>query len=113
LTIKLGESGKDIRFSAGFDMSSNTELTLTFRAPPSGTDFTRIKSDGVTLGTGAITDPVLGELAANTYVDYTCSATDFDVAGTWSVCLTYTNDVTTPDEIFISSEVEFEIGEAC
>ena len=107
----MGEAYKLIRYAAGYDMSSNTELSIDFEAPKNsgGTDFVVAKADGVTLGTGAVTDVFLGSLSANEYVDYRCLSTDFDAAGEWSARLTYTDSATTPTSIFIGSQVAFTV----
>lgn len=112
MTLKVGETGKTIRVASGFDMSSNTELTLTFYLPDdSATVVTKTTADGVTLGAG-VTDETLGALNANEYVDYEVESGLLTVAGTWKVTLTYTNTSATPDDVFIGDCASFTVGTA-
>jgi len=53
--MKIGETGVTFRVNAGFDMSSYTELSIIF-IKPDNTTITKTTADGVTLGTGAVTD---------------------------------------------------------
>lgn len=117
MTLKVGETGKIFRVAAGFDMSSYTELALTF-TKPSGTVVIKLTADGVTIGAG-VTDPTLGVLSANEYVDYEIEAGLLDEAsildtdGTytdWQVYLTYTNTAVNPDDIFIGNCTTFRVG---
>jgi len=108
MTVRIGESNKIIRVSSGgVSMATNTNLGLAFVAPTTaGTNFSRDESsspNAVALGTTLITDPTLGPLAANTYVNYLTGATDFNEAGTWQVQLTWTDTGTTPDTIIIGT----------
>jgi len=109
-----GETGKVIRVAGAFDMSSNTELTLDFTLPD-GSTVQKLTANGVVLGTG-VTDPDLGVLAANEYVEYTTEAGFLGIAGaevhngTWEVVLTYTNTTPTPDQIYIGNCATFEVG---
>ena len=109
MTIRAGESGKPFRYATSYDMSVYTELKLVFTAPTGGTDFTvtSASSPAVVLG-GAITDPDLGALSANEYMEYTFDD-KFDIAGTWSVQGTYTNTGADPDDIFIGPDVTFTV----
>ena len=109
--LKLLESGKNLNVNAGFDMSSATELTLTF-TKPDGTTASKTTADGVVLGAGE-TDPDLGVLTANEYVTYPVEAGFLDQAGTWSVDLTYTNTGATPDDVFIGDCATFTVGSRC
>lgn len=106
-TRKIGETGVTIRVNGGFDMSSYTELTLVF-IKPDNTTVTKTTADGVTLGTGAVTDDDLGALSANEYVEYE-NEDIFDTAGTWRVYLKYTNTASTPDDNFIGNTTTFEV----
>ena len=112
MSLKVGESGanKIIRVAAGFDLSSNTELTLDFTLPDDTTS-QKLTADGVVLGAG-VTDPDLGSLAANEYVDYPVEAGFLSQAGEWEVKLTYTNTTSNPDDIFIGDCVTFPVGSA-
>ena len=119
MSLTVGESGvtKIFRLAAGFDMSSNTELTITFY-PPTAASFTKTTADGVVLGAG-VTDPDLGVLAANEYVDYPIEAGVLSESGTvsggnpWKASLTYTNTNVNPDDILIGLCVEFDVAATC
>lgn len=109
MSLKVGESGKIIRVAAAYDMSANTDITLSLENP-AGTITTRTKSAGqITLGAGVI-DPVLGNLAANTYIEYKTLATDFTVVGSWKLSLTFTNTGTTPQTIYIGDVATFAVN---
>lgn len=109
MALRVGESGKVIRVAASFDMSSNTELSLTF-TKPDGTTSTKTKgASQVTLGTGAVTDPDLGSLSANEYVEYEVEAGFIDQSGSWSVYLTYTNATPDPDDVYIGDTAAFDV----
>lgn len=113
MSLVEGEEGKVIRVAAGFDMSAYTELTLDFKLPDNSL-VQKLTADGVTIGAG-VTDPVLGVLAANEYVEYTTEAGFLGVAGAevhsgdWEVNLTFTNTATTPDQIYIGKCVGFTV----
>jgi len=110
MSFRIGESGanKILRVAAGFDMSSNTELTLDFTLPD-GTTTTKVKADGVSLGTSPVTDPDVGLLAANEYVEFPISVGFHSQEGGWNVYLTYTNDASTPDDVFIGLCAEYTV----
>lgn len=109
MALTVGESGanKIIRVAAGYDMSSETELTLDFTLPDDTTS-QKTTADGVVLGAG-VTDPDLGVLAANEYVDYPVEVGFLSQAGEWDVKLTYTNTVSNPDDTFIGTCVSFTV----
>ena len=111
--MKVGETGITFRVGASYDMSSETELELTF-TKPDATTVTKSQTGGeVTLGTSAVTDSDLGALSANEYVEYEIESGFLDTAGTWKVYLTYTNTTPTPDDVFIGDCVEFEVTTVC
>ena len=119
MALKVGETGKIFRVSTedtdgtGYDMSSYTELSIKFNKPD-GTSVTKTYSGGeVTLGTGAVTDADLGDLAANEYVEYDIEAGFLDQAGAWTGCLTYTNTASTPDDVYIGDSFSFTVSAAC
>lgn len=107
MTLYVGDTNKTFRVNAGYNMSSQTELTLTF-TKPDNTTVTKTSADGVVLG-GGVTDADLGALTANEYVEYPLEASFLDQSGTWSVTLKYTDDTTTPDSIFNSPCVTFTV----
>ena len=94
-------------------MSLNTELSIKFNKPDS-TSVTKTKTGGeVVLGTSNITDPDLGSLTANEYVEYDIEAGFLDQDGTWTGCLTYTNTGPDPDNIYIGNSFTFTVLSAC
>lgn len=108
--FKVGESGKTLRVKAGYDMSSNTELTLTF-TKPDATQVTKTKTGSqVSLGTIAVTDDDLGVLSANEYVEYEIETGFLDQVGTWSVYLTFTDTAPDPDDVFIGDTATFAVS---
>lgn len=112
--IFVEETGRTLRVNAGFDMSSNTELSIIF-CKPGGTSVTKTSADGVVLGTVAVTDPDLGSLTADEYVEYPIESgliTDAD-AGQWSVQVLYTNTGVTPNDNLYGSIAYFTVSERC
>lgn len=105
------DQGKAFRVNAGFDMSSNTELTLTF-TDPDGTEITKTTADGVIIGTG-VTDDDLGVLTANEYVEYPLEAGFLSKSAEWCVYLTYINTASTPDDIYNGAPATFTVEENC
>lgn len=111
-TIYRTEQYELFRVAAGFDMSSNTELILHFKAPD-GTTFSRNTSSRVTLGTGPVTDPTLGALLANQYINYRTSADDFTQVGTYSVWIEYQDNTTSPETVRLGSCATFTVADPC
>lgn len=110
MTIRVGESGKPIRYNTGVKMTVFTELKLVFTAPAGGTTFTvtDASSPGVSLG-AKVVDEDEGVLNADEYLEYTFDNTDFDVAGTWKIQGTYTNTGADPDDIFLGPNKDLVI----
>ena len=108
MAFTLNESGKPLYLAASFDMSSNTELTMTF-TKPDGTVVTKIKPD-VVLETSPTTLPDVGAVLANEYVSYTVEPLFLDQAGAWCVYLTYDNTTPTPDDSFIGTVFNFTVA---
>ena len=105
--LTIGESGKLFYVATEFDMSSNTELEVVF-TKPDGTTITKSKTGGeVTLGTVPGTFPGVGAVLANEYMIYTIEVGFLDQAADstdedpWKAFGRYTNDTTTPDQIYI------------
>lgn len=95
MSLRIGEIGKTIRVNTDYDLSSNTQLTLTF-TKPDGTTLTKTKTvDGVSAPAVDVTDPddPTVTFLANEYMEYDTVSGDLDQAGTWSVYATY-NDAT-------------------
>lgn len=106
--LYVGDSGKVLRVNAGFDLSANTELSLTF-TKPDGTQVVKLTADGVAIGLADTTDPDLGQLVQNEYVTYTIETGLIDSEGLWQVYLTYTDTTSDPDDIYIGSSAEFSV----
>lgn len=116
MAIKVGDSNKPFRYATGgFDMSASTGLTLNFTKPNGATlQKTEASSNPVTAPATPLTnDPDIGTQAASTYMEFDVIASDFDVAGTWTVCGIYYNSGTSPATIYQGSDVTFTVGEAC
>jgi hypothetical protein len=113
-SLFVEETGRTLRVNAGFDLSSNTELSLIF-CKPGGTTVTKTSTDGVVIGAVAVTDPDLGSLTANEYVEYPIESgliTSSD-AGQWGVQLLYTNTGSSPDDNLYGSIAYFTVLERC
>jgi hypothetical protein len=114
MSLFVEESGRKLRVNAGFDMSAYTELSLIF-CKPDGTAVTKTTADGVTLGASAVTDPDLGALVADQYVEYDIEVgliTSSD-AGQWQVQLKYTDTSVEPDDNLFGSVAYFTVLERC
>ena len=108
MTIRVAEVGKAFRYGTGFDMSSSTALSLKFTKPDLTTATVtdpRVTAPGLT-----ITDPDVGELLTDTYMEFTTLATDFDQAGTWTVCGIYTDAV---PQVLIGAPATFVVEAGC
>ena len=101
MTLKVGEIGKIIRVGCGFDLSANTELTLTFTKPDASILTKTKTTDGVSAPGVAG-----GDYLANEYMEYDFASGDLDQAGRWFVKATY-NDAT--PKTFIGGCVEFTV----
>lgn len=109
MTLRVNETNKTLRVSSGgYDMSSNTELTLVFTLPDD-TQVTKTSADGVVIG-GGVTDSDLGVLAANVYIEYPIEASFLSQSGTWGLYLQYDDTATTPDSKFIGTFVAFTVN---
>jgi hypothetical protein len=115
VSISKNEVGRDFKLSTGsFDMSSSTGLSLLFTKPDGSTLLkTEASANPVTAPAVAlVNDPDLGDQPASTYFQFTSVADDFDQAGTWAVCGTYT-DVTPKVYYTEDPPKEFEVLESC
>jgi hypothetical protein len=112
MTMKVGESGKVFNYGTGFDLSAATDLSLkTFT--PTGVE---IIIDGSRISAPAVpsdADPDEGIFPANTYMQFTTTASDFTAGGEWGVCGTYINATPEPDEIYIGGKVAFTVEKGC
>lgn len=106
VNLKVGEIGRIFRYATGYDMSSETEITIKF-VKPDATTVSKVTADGITLK-NALTDPTLGALSSNEFADYVIESGVFDQAGAWSAQLTYTDGTLT----LIADSVVFTVDAA-
>ena len=107
MSIRVGEVGKLFDLGTAFDMSSNTELTINFTKPDGTTKLTLTKTGG---RVSIVASLSAGGFPSNTYMQISTIASDFDVAGVWTVCGIYQD--ATP-KIFHSADATFTVLEAC
>lgn len=111
MTIRPGEIGKELYVGTGFDLSSNTELTLNFKLTDRNISFSRNSADGVTApGIDSPDLPDVGILPANTYMLYITQANDFAFRGAWCVNAQY-EDATSV--LFIGDNATLTVSAAC
>ena len=112
MSIKVGEVGRDLYIATDFDLSGNTDLKIKFTSPDEAT-VVEVTNPAVTAPAVPSPDlPLIGILAANTYMKYTTDGTEFTAGGdgTWTVCVTYED--ATPKKFF-GDDGPLLIGEAC
>ncbi|NIA67779.1 hypothetical protein HBA54_04175 [Pelagibius litoralis] len=82
--MNLNEYGVIFRHGVGFDLSSNTALSITFTKPSGAT---------LTVSNPSVTAPasIGGSFSANEYFSYVFADGNVDEAGEWSVRATYTD----------------------
>jgi len=119
MSLTVAESGKLFYVATEFDMSSNTELEVVF-TKPDGTQSIKTKTGGeVVLGTAAGTFPGVGAVLANEYMIYTIEVGFLDQAADstdedpWKAFGRYTNNVTTPDQVYIGLCIPFTVLAQC
>ncbi len=111
MSLKATEVGKIFNYATSFDLSGNTALELKFTDPDGTvTSFTKLTTPAVSAPATPTTDPVLGTLAASTYMQLTTDASTFTVVGTWTVCGVYTDG--TP-KVFHGDSATFTVESAC
>jgi len=119
----IGESGKNFYAAMSVDMSTNTELSITF-TKPDGTTITKTQTAGeVALGGVGVTfdnpDGTPITALANEYLIYDIEPAFLDQAGNradgtpWKAFGTYTDTGTTPDKVIIGLCVEFDVDAIC
>jgi len=110
--LRVNEVGKVLRVSSGgFDMSTFTELEIVFKLPDE-TEVIKATADGVIIGPG-VTDPDLGVLLVNEYVEYPTEAGFLSQAGEWQAYIRYTNTTPTPNHIYNGDCVTFTVDDVC
>lgn len=108
MSIFVGETGRTIRLNAGFDMSFNTDIKIHFVAP-SGEIITKGSADGVALMTQDASDPVLGDLLANQFVEFEATADLFQDPGMWRLYIEYENHNELPAENIYGETVKVTV----
>ena len=108
MSIRAREIGKVFRVKTSFDLSAATTLEVHFTGP--NAEITDKATPDVTAPGVDVTDPDLGLLEANTYMEFKTIATDFPVKGTWTGCSRYIDP--TPKD-FAGPDTEFEVLEGC
>ena len=108
MSIFAGETGRTIRLNTGFDMSFNTDVKIMF-VQPDGQTIEKGSADGVQVMQQAVTDPVLGELAPNQYVEFEATPDLFQVPGIWRMYVEYENHNLTPAENIYGETVKVSV----
>jgi len=119
MSLTVGEVGKLFYVATEFDMSANTELEVVF-TKPDGTTITKSKTGGeVVLGTVSGTFPGVGAVLANEYMIYTIEVGFLDQSADstdedpWKAFGRYTNNTTTPDQVYIGLCIPFTVLAQC
>lgn len=112
MTVRIGEIGKLVYVSTGFNMSANTSLAIKFTSPDGSITFTRTSAaDGITApAVPSPSLPTIGILAANEYLLYTTQADDFTVGGDWCVEGVYYEGV---GKLYIGDSGTLTVSEGC
>ena len=113
MTIRKGETGKNIYVITGFDMSQQTSLEI-LAVPPSGETNQQTWTatiDSVGFASKTLEDgSASGSVAAYTSMYYTLAASsDLDEAGVWTLVGRYTNTSATPDDVFLSDPIALTV----
>lgn len=93
-SLRATEVGKTITLATGFNMSTNTSVTISL-VSSSGTTVT-VADSRITIPASSYSSASLGTLAAYEYAQFDTASTDFPSAGSYTVYLTY-NDTTNGD----------------
>jgi len=118
MSFSVGSSGDPFVYGTGIDISSNTSLDITMHKP----DGTTLDIDSSRISAPAVPSaniPGIGILPANTYMEFTVIASDFDQSGTtagnnpWLACGVFHNTVPTIEVIRPGSKVPFDVLEDC
>jgi len=104
--MRVNEYGVIFRFSVGYDISAETELSLVF-TKPDGTVMPAKVTPDVSVGVTPVVT-TLGTFAANEYVNYTFVSGDIDQAGVWTAQLTYDEGATIR---LISDKAQFTVDD--
>lgn len=105
MSLRVGEVGKTIRVNTGYDLSSNTELTLVF-TKPGGTTVSKTTADGITAPSVDVTADDGSTFTADEYMSYNTESGFLDESGTWQVYAQY--DDATP-KTFIGDTTTFQV----
>ena len=104
MAIKVAEVGKTVTIGTGYDMSSNTSITVTI-IPPSGDNVT-VTNARTSITAASYDAGELGTFASNEYVQFSTAATDFLVSGSHTAYVTYDDGTNTfySDNVTITVE---------
>lgn len=106
MALVVGEFGKIHRFGVGYDMSSNTSISVTYNRPSSA-DLTKTAALGTTQATVTLTNGESATFNANEYAEVTFADGDIPAAdaGVWTAQLTYVDATKT----LKSEQVSFDV----
>jgi hypothetical protein len=107
MSIKAAEVGKVIRYFTNYDMSAKTSLEIHIIGPE-GT--VTVDNSRISLSATPINDPDIGVMDANTYMIFSTEATDFPVAGEYTICGVY-NDAT--PRTYYGDKARIMVEEGC
>ena len=105
--MRVGEIGKIINLTTGFDLSGASVLSVIL-TKPSGVTVTKT---GASVLAPSVSDPATNPpLVSDEYFQYTTEAADIDEAGLWSICGVYED--ATPKKFF-TDDAKFNVDESC
>lgn len=100
-SLIVGNSGVLFAYNANFNVASVTLKSLNLIDPDDNSTAILESRISVPGANGTFeengTDTIY---LANEYFQFTTIVTDFDEAGQWKICGTYTNTATDPDQIY-------------
>ena len=111
--MNLNEYGVSFTFFCGYNMVAWTKLSIVFTKPDGTTQLTVTNTNGVALGTIAISVIVNGQpvtFEANQYVTYNFANGDVNQAGLWSARVIFDNTNASPPLHLISAPGQFTIN---
>jgi len=90
--IKATEVGRQVNYATYFDLT-DVGATVELKITDTEGVTTVLPSSRVTVPSSDIVDCKLGALAGGTYMQFTTTAEDFPVRGTYKLCGTYTDTI--------------------
>lgn len=104
MAITQTEVGKIFRCATNFNLSSASDIKLTFQHN-SGEGFSA-SMPNITVPDVDVIDESLGNLTAGTYVEYVTTGTDFIKSGLWYAVIEYQDS---SPKLFFGARAEFNI----